>query len=239
MTATPRRRSARSSPPITAPPPSFSATAWTFCCNGCRTIDQGCRDAGAARTRCCGSSTRCSTHRPAPRRASRPGSRPRSSATSSPTTTPTCARRFRCCSSTPGDRQRPRRAAWRAAAHRRARRARRRGDDRSHGEGRAGALPLHPRSRGASQRAIPLPRPPFGSVENPIRLMENEHRFVGDAMAEIRALTDGYRCLTMRAHLPGLFPGARGVRGRPARARPSRKQRALSESCRHRRGRRS
>jgi regulator of cell morphogenesis and NO signaling len=37
-----------------------------------------------------------------------------------------------------------------------------------------------------------LPRPPFGTVENPIRMMEHEHRFVGDAMAEIRALTGGY-----------------------------------------------
>jgi regulator of cell morphogenesis and NO signaling len=45
----------------------------------------------------------------------------------------------------------------------------------------------------AAQRAEPIPRPPFGSVENPIRMMEHEHRFVGDAMAEIRALTDGYR----------------------------------------------
>jgi len=38
----------------------------------------------------------------------------------------------------------------------------------------------------------PLPQPSFGSVENPIRMMEHEHRFVGDAMAEIRSLTDGY-----------------------------------------------
>ena len=45
----------------------------------------------------------------------------------------------------------------------------------------------------AAQRGDPIPRPPFGTVENPIRMMESEHRFVGDAMAEIRALTDGYR----------------------------------------------
>jgi regulator of cell morphogenesis and NO signaling len=55
----------------------------------------------------------------------------------------------------------------------------------------------------ASQRGLPPPRPPFGTVENPIRMMEKEHRFVGDAMAEIRALTDGYRlpddaCTTYR-----------------------------------------
>lgn len=45
----------------------------------------------------------------------------------------------------------------------------------------------------AAQRGEPIPRPPFGTVENPIRMMEAEHRLVGDAMAEIRALTDGYR----------------------------------------------
>jgi regulator of cell morphogenesis and NO signaling len=45
----------------------------------------------------------------------------------------------------------------------------------------------------AAKRGEPFSRPPFGTVENPIRMMENEHRFVGDAMAEIRALTDGYR----------------------------------------------
>src|SRR5436190_1812282 len=45
----------------------------------------------------------------------------------------------------------------------------------------------------AAQRGEPIARPPFGTVENPIRMMENEHRFVGDAMAEIRSLTDGYR----------------------------------------------
>ncbi|SRR6266540_1223885 len=55
----------------------------------------------------------------------------------------------------------------------------------------------------AAQRGEPIPRPPFGTVENPIRMMENEHRFVGDAMAEIRLLTDGYRlpeeaCTTYR-----------------------------------------
>lgn len=37
------------------------------------------------------------------------------------------------------------------------------------------------------------PQPPFGTVENPVRMMEHEHRFVGDAMAEIRELTEGYR----------------------------------------------
>jgi len=38
----------------------------------------------------------------------------------------------------------------------------------------------------------PRPQPPFGTVANPIRMMEAEHRFVGDAMAEIRHLTGNY-----------------------------------------------
>lgn len=42
----------------------------------------------------------------------------------------------------------------------------------------------------ASGRA--LPRPPFGTVENPIGMMEAEHKFVGDAMAEMRHLTNGF-----------------------------------------------
>jgi regulator of cell morphogenesis and NO signaling len=55
----------------------------------------------------------------------------------------------------------------------------------------------------AAQSGDILPRPPFGTVENPIRMMEHEHQFVGDAMAEIRSLTDGYQlpsdaCATYR-----------------------------------------
>jgi regulator of cell morphogenesis and NO signaling len=36
------------------------------------------------------------------------------------------------------------------------------------------------------------PSAPFGTVANPIHMMESEHEFVGDAMAEIRHLTGGY-----------------------------------------------
>ena len=32
----------------------------------------------------------------------------------------------------------------------------------------------------------------FGTVQNPIRMMEIEHQEVGEGMAAIRALTDGY-----------------------------------------------
>lgn len=42
----------------------------------------------------------------------------------------------------------------------------------------------------ASRR--PLPSSPFGTVENPIGVMETEHKFVGDAMAEMRHLTNGF-----------------------------------------------
>jgi regulator of cell morphogenesis and NO signaling len=45
----------------------------------------------------------------------------------------------------------------------------------------------------AGHAGRPAPPAPFGTVRNPIRAMESEHEFVGDAMAEIRQLTDGYR----------------------------------------------
>lgn len=45
----------------------------------------------------------------------------------------------------------------------------------------------------AGQATRAMPRAPFGPVANPIGMMEQEHRFVGDAMAEIRALTGSYR----------------------------------------------
>jgi regulator of cell morphogenesis and NO signaling len=52
----------------------------------------------------------------------------------------------------------------------------------------------------------PAPFMPFGTVENPISVMEAEHRFVGDAMAEMRHLTDGFvppgdACATYRVCL--------------------------------------
>jgi regulator of cell morphogenesis and NO signaling len=39
----------------------------------------------------------------------------------------------------------------------------------------------------------PAPFAPFGSVDNPIHMMEAEHESAGAAMLEIRELTDGYR----------------------------------------------
>ena len=37
------------------------------------------------------------------------------------------------------------------------------------------------------------PPAPFGTVQNPIRMMELEHESAGDALAEIKQLTNGYR----------------------------------------------
>ena len=44
----------------------------------------------------------------------------------------------------------------------------------------------------AASRGAAPPPVPFGTVANPIHRMEADHQFVGDAMAEIRHLTDGY-----------------------------------------------
>jgi regulator of cell morphogenesis and NO signaling len=45
----------------------------------------------------------------------------------------------------------------------------------------------------AAQAGEPIRRPPFGHVDNPIRMMEAEHEKTGEAMAVIKALTDQYR----------------------------------------------
>jgi len=44
----------------------------------------------------------------------------------------------------------------------------------------------------AAESGRPLPSAPFGTVDNPIRMMEAEHESAGNAMYEIRELTDGY-----------------------------------------------
>ena len=55
----------------------------------------------------------------------------------------------------------------------------------------------------------PAPPTPFGSIHNPIRMMEEEHESAGAAMARIRALTDNYAapedgCTTYRVCLQEL-----------------------------------
>ena len=61
----------------------------------------------------------------------------------------------------------------------------------------------------AADSGGPAPRPPFGTVGNPIRMMEDEHESAGGAMARIRALTNGYApppdaCTTYRVALQEL-----------------------------------
>jgi regulator of cell morphogenesis and NO signaling len=55
----------------------------------------------------------------------------------------------------------------------------------------------------------PLPPVPFGSIANPIGVMEREHESAGGALLEIRELTHGfeypsYACSTVRALFDGL-----------------------------------
>jgi regulator of cell morphogenesis and NO signaling len=61
----------------------------------------------------------------------------------------------------------------------------------------------------AQSRNQPAPPVPFGSIAHPIAVMEHEHDGAGDALAEIRDLTDGYNppayaCSTVRALYEGL-----------------------------------
>lgn len=61
----------------------------------------------------------------------------------------------------------------------------------------------------AARDGKPTPSAPFGSVDNPIRLMEAEHKDAGDAMARIRMLTRDYSppedgCTTYRVCLQEL-----------------------------------
>jgi len=61
----------------------------------------------------------------------------------------------------------------------------------------------------AAHEGTPAPAAPFGPVDNPIRMMEAEHKAAGDAMARIRELTQGYAvpdegCTTYRVCLQEL-----------------------------------
>jgi regulator of cell morphogenesis and NO signaling len=61
----------------------------------------------------------------------------------------------------------------------------------------------------ASAAGTSAPPNPFGTVRNPIRMMEHEHESSGDAMAQIRALTSSYSvpegaCTTYRVCLQEL-----------------------------------
>jgi regulator of cell morphogenesis and NO signaling len=61
----------------------------------------------------------------------------------------------------------------------------------------------------AELQGRPVPPVPFGSIANPIGMMEREHSDAGDALAEIRTLTNNlelpsYACATVRALYEGL-----------------------------------
>jgi regulator of cell morphogenesis and NO signaling len=61
----------------------------------------------------------------------------------------------------------------------------------------------------ATLAGSPLPGTPFGSVGNPIRMMEAEHDSVGAALKDIRAITENYAipeyaCVTYRSLMAGL-----------------------------------
>jgi len=56
----------------------------------------------------------------------------------------------------------------------------------------------------AREHGRPSPANPFGTIVNPIRMMEQEHREAEDLLARLRLLTDGYQppkdgCTTCRA----------------------------------------
>ena len=61
----------------------------------------------------------------------------------------------------------------------------------------------------AAAQNRPAPPIPFGTVANPIRMMEDEHESAGNALARIRTLTSGYQppedaCTTYRVGLQEL-----------------------------------
>lgn len=61
----------------------------------------------------------------------------------------------------------------------------------------------------AAEQGLPVPPVPFGTIANPIRVMEREHDSAGDALRRLRELTGGYElpawaCDTVRALWRGL-----------------------------------
>ncbi len=62
---------------------------------------------------------------------------------------------------------------------------------------------------GAVLRGLPLPPTPFGTVANPIAMMEAEHESAGEALGRIHEITrdfavPDYACVTYRALMSGL-----------------------------------
>ena len=70
-------------------------------------------------------------------------------------------------------------------------------------------FPAIERFEAAARNGLPLPAAPFGSIANPIGVMEAEHASAGMALSRIRELTldfqaPPYACSTYRAMLDGL-----------------------------------
>ncbi len=70
-------------------------------------------------------------------------------------------------------------------------------------------FPYIERYERAAMHGRPLPAVPFGSIANPIGMMEREHEGAGAALAEIRALSNdfelpAYACSTVKALYEGL-----------------------------------
>lgn len=54
-------------------------------------------------------------------------------------------------------------------------------------------FPFMERYGRAAAQGLPLPPVPFGTIANPIRVMEREHAIAGGALERLRELTGGYR----------------------------------------------
>ncbi|HXE13887.1 MAG TPA: hemerythrin domain-containing protein [Bryobacteraceae bacterium] len=70
-------------------------------------------------------------------------------------------------------------------------------------------FPMIEKLENAASSGIEIPRFPFGSIANPIAVMEEEHERSRGELAEIRSITNGYtsapgRCADERSVLEGL-----------------------------------
>ena len=70
-------------------------------------------------------------------------------------------------------------------------------------------FPYIARMEQAHEAGLPVPHPPFGTVANPIRMMEMEHDNAGQALRDLRAATNHYEvpadvCNTYRAVMASL-----------------------------------
>jgi regulator of cell morphogenesis and NO signaling len=53
-------------------------------------------------------------------------------------------------------------------------------------------FPYVTRMEAAVMKNEPIPRPPFGSVQNPVSMMEHEHDSAGNALRAMREASNGY-----------------------------------------------